>query len=128
MPWVPDEFLKLYRDLNASMVTVVQGIQNIERHTRRLERRMDEMAKSNQAIIDEVRQIRGFVASLKAAFDGLQQRITDLLKDGEVDDAVVAEVDTAFNEAKDAAAAIGQAVVTNPTPADPVPPPLPPGA
>jgi hypothetical protein len=89
---------------------------------------MDEMAKSNQTVIDEVRQIRGFVASLKGAFDGLQQRITDLLKDGEVDDAVVAEVDTAFNEAKDAAAAIGQAVVTNPTTSDPVPPPLPPGA
>lgn len=128
MPWVADEFLKLYRDLNASMVMVLESAQNIERHVRRIDRRMEEMAKSNQDVIAEVRQIRGFVASFKGVIEGLRQQVSEKLAANEVDDTVVAEIDATFTEAKDAAGALGQAAVTNPTSADPVPPPLPPGA
>jgi len=85
------------------------------------------MAKSNAQVLDEVRQTRGFVASLIASQEALRQAVKDALASHEVDQEVSDEVDKLFDEAKAGATSTAGAIVANPTPADPVPPPTPPG-
>jgi phage shock protein A len=127
MPWISDTTIQLYRDLNASLARVAETITQLPRILRRIQQELNEMAKSNAQILDEVRQTRGFVASLIASQEALRARVAEALSNHEVDQEVSDEVDKLFEEAKIGAGATAGAIVANPTPSDPVPPPTPPG-
>ena len=123
MAWISDSVLSLYRDLNASMSTVAKAVSELPGILRRIHAKVDEVMKTNAQVIDEVRQIRGFVASLVASQEALRQQVADAMNAGEVDDEVVAEVDGLFEAAKSAAGDLAPAIVANPTTSDPVPQP-----
>src|SRR6185295_19508333 len=110
---IPNEVLQLYREMNASLLAMVQLLPDMQRQLRRLERKVDDMAKSNQDVIAEIRETKGFVASLAAAYGALATQVKNTLEKNEVDDEVVAEIDSLFQAAKDAAASTAPAIVAN---------------
>jgi hypothetical protein len=127
MPWISDQTIQLYREINASLSQVAEAIIQFPRILRRIQQELIEMAKTNAEILNEVRQTRGFVASLIASQEALRQAVKDALANHEVDQEVSDEVDALFEQAKAGATATAGAIVANPTPSDPVPPPTPPG-
>jgi ABC-type transporter Mla subunit MlaD len=126
MPWISDQTIQLYREINASLSQVAEAIIQFPRILRRIQQELIEMAKSNAQVLDEVRQTRGFVASLIASQEALRQAVKDALANHEVDQEVSDEVDKLFDEAKAGATATAGAIVANPGPTDP-PAPTPPG-
>jgi len=126
MAWVSDTLLQLYRDLNASVSRLTESVTQLPRVLRRIHQELEAMAKSNAQVLDEVRQTRGFVASLIASQEALRQAVKDALANHEVDQDVSDEVDKLFDEAKAGATATAGAIVANPGPSDP-PAPTPPG-
>lgn len=130
MPWMSDEVLKLYREMNASLLTIKEDVADIRREQRRLERRMDVMARTTQESLDAVRETRGFVASLAILIAELRDKITSVTS-GVLSPEDQEKVDAIFDEAHAASAAAAAALVVNTKPTDspaqpaPTPPPIP---
>lgn len=123
MAWVADSILQLYRDMNASLVSLARVAVDLPFVLRRIQKELDEMAKTNKEVIEIVRRTQGFVASLVASQEELRKQVAEALSDNDVDDEVVEEVDKLFSMAKDGATSLAPAIVANPTPADPIPQP-----
>jgi|SRR5882724_1196898 len=130
MVWMSDETLKLYREMNASLLAIKEDVADIRREQRRLERRMDTMARTTQESLDAVRETRGFVASLATLIAELRDKITSVTS-GALSPDDQAKVDAIFDEAHAASSAAAAALIQNPKPTDsttqpaPTPPPAP---
>lgn len=118
MPWVTDEFLKLYREMNASLFALNEHVAAIRRDMRRLERRMDTMSKSFDEVLDEVRSAHGLTKSLVVLIGQLRQQVLDALAGATLSAENQAKLDAVFDEAHQSAADAAAALNANSAPRD----------
>jgi DNA repair ATPase RecN len=118
MAWVSDEILRLYRDMNASQVAILESVQAIQRDIRRLERRMDAMAKTFTEVLDEVKAAHGLTRSLVVLIGQLRQQVLDALANVTLSPENQAALDAVFDEAHQSAADAAAALNANPAPND----------
>jgi ABC-type transporter Mla subunit MlaD len=125
MAWSDEAILKLIRDLNASLVTINESAAALGRLLRRAEARDEEMAKTLDEVLEQVRATRGYVKSVSELIGGLKQQVTDALANTSprISDADQAKIDEIFTEAEAASTEAAAAIGANSTPSDPVPPP-----
>lgn len=118
MPWISDETLKLYREMNASLLTLAEAATVIARDQRRIEKRMEIMSRSVQESLDAVRETSGFVASLAKLVAELRDKVTEVLSHAGLSPEDQEKVDAIFDEAHAASSAAASALIQNPKPND----------
>lgn len=118
MAWMTDEVLKLYRELNASQLEILRSVVAIQRDMRRLERRMDAMARNFDEVLEEVKAAHGLTKSLVVLIGQLRQQVLDALANVSLSPEDQAKLDAVFDEAHESAADAAAALNTNPAPRD----------
>lgn len=118
MAWLSDEVLKLYRELNASQLEILKSVQAIQRDMRRLERRMDTMARNFDQVLDEVKAAHGLTKSLVMLIGQLRQQVLDALANVQLSPENAAKLDAVFDEAHESAADAAAALNANSAPND----------
>lgn len=114
MVWVSDETIKLYREMNASYLALTTAVTMMARDMRRIERRMEAMARTTQESLDAVRETAGFVASLAKLVAELRDKVTEVASQAGLSAEDQGKIDAIFDEAHAASSAAASALIQNP--------------